>query len=58
MKNIFTVTVLSIISILSVTACSQTPKTPADEVIKPDKAAIEQQKAFDEAMIQKNGINK
>lgn len=58
MKNIFTVTVLSIISIVFVTACSQAPKTPADEVVKPDKAVIEQQKAFDQAMIEKNGINK
>ncbi len=58
MKNIFTVTVLSLLSILMVTACTQTPRSPADEVVKPDKETLDQQKAFDQAMIEKNGINK
>ncbi|MEI6710778.1 MAG: hypothetical protein WCK88_00445 [bacterium] len=65
MKNIFAVTVLSLMSILLVTACSQTPRSPADEVVKLDKSTLEQQKVFDQAMInkektlsEKNGINK
>jgi len=58
MKNIFTVTLLSLSAILFVTACTPAPRTPVDDVVKPDKNTLEQQKAFDEAMMKKNGINK
>lgn len=54
MKNIFTVTLLSIFVILLATACTPAPRSPADEVVKPNKETLEQQKAFDEAMIEKS----
>ncbi len=57
MKNIFVVTVLSLASILLATGCSQWPKIPADEVIKPEAAVMKQQADFDKAMIEKNKVD-
>lgn len=55
MKNIFTVTLLSILAILLATACTKAPKSPADTVQKPNADIVQQQADFDRAMIEKRG---
>lgn len=55
MKNIFTVTLLSVLAILLATACTKAPKSPADTVQKPDADIMQQQADFDRAMIEKQG---
>lgn len=54
MKNIFTVTLLSVIAILLATACTPAPRSPADTVEKVDKNTLQKQADFDQAMVEKS----
>lgn len=53
MRNIFTVTLLSVLAILLATACTKVPKSPVDTVQTPDAATMQKQADFDQAMIEK-----
>jgi hypothetical protein len=53
MKNIFTVTLLSVCAILLATACTKEIKTPADMLQQPNADILQKQMDFDKAMIEK-----
>lgn len=54
MKKTLTLGMLTIVSTLLLVGCGQTTKSPADTVIKPDAVTLQQQKDFDQAMIEQS----
>lgn len=54
MKKTLTLAMLTIVSTIILVGCGQTTKSPADTVIIPDAAMLQQQKDFDQAMIEQS----